>query len=111
LPKAGNTAYGVNDFEEKSTRLERQFENVLERNPQSRNILDQRIRKIEDMIQSERTQCMAAFKFSDGSIEWNGVRYADEEALYEAADSICGKNPRKPLVIIEKCGNGEKITH
>ena len=54
---------------------------------------------------------MAAFKFSDGSIEWNGVRYADEEALYEVVDSICGKDPRKPLVIIEKCGNGERIMH
>jgi len=54
---------------------------------------------------------MAALKFGDGSIEWNGVRYADEEELYEAADSICGKNPTKPLVIIEKCGNGGQITH
>jgi hypothetical protein len=62
------------------------------------------------MIQSVRTQCMAALKFSDGSIEWNGMRYADEEALYEAVDSICGKNPKNPLVIIEKCGNREKIT-
>ena len=63
------------------------------------------------MIQRDGTQCKAALKFSDGSIEWNGVRYADKEALYEAADSICGTNPRNPLVIIEKCGNGEKITH
>jgi hypothetical protein len=100
----------MNDFEEKSTQLGRQFGNVLEMNPQSRNIPGQWIREIEDMIQGERTQCMAALKFSDGSIEWNGVRYADEEALYEAADSIYGKNPGKPLVIIEKCGNGEEMT-
>jgi hypothetical protein len=46
------------------------------------------------MIQSERTQCIADLKFSDGSIAWNGVTYADEEALYEAADSIRGKNPQ-----------------
>jgi FdhE protein len=32
-------ANGMNDFEGTSTPLERQFENVLERNPQSRNIL------------------------------------------------------------------------
>lgn len=69
------------------------------------------IRIIYDMIKMDRTQCMAALKFGDGSIEWNGVRYADEEELYEAADSICGKNPTKPLVIIEKCGNGGQITH
>jgi hypothetical protein len=54
---------------------------------------------------------MVALKLSDGTIEWNGVRYPDDEALYEAADSIYGKNPAKPLVIIEKSGNGEKITH
>jgi hypothetical protein len=63
------------------------------------------------MFKRDRTQCMVALKFSDGSIEWNGVRYADDEALYEAADSLCGQNPTKPLVIIEKCGNGEQITH
>ena len=49
---------------------------------------------------------MVALKFNDGSIEWKGVRYADEEALYKAAGSICGKNPRYPLVILEKCENG-----
>lgn len=53
---------------------------------------------------------MAALKFSDGSIEWNGRRYADEEALYEAAERICRMNPTIPLVIVEKSGNGEKIT-
>jgi hypothetical protein len=69
------------------------------------------IRKMDDMIQSEGTLCIAALKFSDGSIEWNGMRYADEETLYVAVDSICGKNRRMPIVIIEKCEDGEKITH
>lgn len=61
------------------------------------------------MIQSVRTQYMAAFKLNDGSIEWNGVRYTDEETLYEVADSLCGENPSIPLVVIEKYGNAEKI--
>ncbi len=56
-------------------------------------------------------QYLVALKFSDGSIEWNGVRYADEEALYEAADSIYGKNPGAPLVILEKCTTGEEMRH
>jgi hypothetical protein len=63
------------------------------------------------MIKKDRAQCMVALKFGDGSIEWNGLRYADEDALYKAADSICGQNPMKPLVILEKCGNEEQITH
>jgi hypothetical protein len=63
------------------------------------------------MLQSEERLCMVAVKFNDGSIEWEGVKFANKEALYEAADRICGKNPRMPLVIIEKCGNGEKIAH
>jgi len=62
-------------------------------------------------MKRDRTQCMVALKFSDGSIEWDGMRYADDEALYQAADSICEMNPAMPLVIIEKCGYGEKITH
>ncbi len=56
-------------------------------------------------------QCLVALKFGDGSIEWNGVRYADEEALYEAADRIYGKNPGTPLVIVEKCEPPEELTH
>jgi hypothetical protein len=39
------------------------------------------------------------------------MRYADEDSLYAAADTICGKNLGEQLVIIEKCVNGEKITH
>ena len=62
------------------------------------------------MIQNVSVRYMAALKFSDGSIEWNGKRYADEEALYEAAERICRMNPTIPLVIVEKSGNGEKIT-
>jgi len=54
---------------------------------------------------------MVALKFSDGSIEWNGVRYRDDDALYEAADIICGENLAMPLVIIEKCGNEGQVTH
>jgi hypothetical protein len=47
---------------------------------------------------------MVALKFKDGSIEWNGMKYPDEESLYEAADIIYGRNPSNPLVILEKCG-------
>lgn len=108
---AGSRAQGMDDFEERSRRRERPFGNVPEWNLRSQDIPGQRTIKIEDMIQRNRTQCMVALKFSDGSIEWNGERYADDEALYEAADRICGENPAKPLVIIEKCENGEKITH
>jgi hypothetical protein len=50
---------------------------------------------------------MVALKFKDGSIEWNGVKYPDEGALYEAADIIYGKNSSNPLVILENCGSGK----
>jgi len=63
------------------------------------------------MLESKGILCMAALKVKDGSIEWNGVKYSDEDALYEEADRIYGMNTRHPLVIIEKCGNGKKITH
>ncbi|MCE5261918.1 MAG: hypothetical protein LLG97_00120 [Deltaproteobacteria bacterium] len=63
------------------------------------------------MIQRDGVQCLVALKFSDGSIEWNGVRYADEEALYEAADNIYGETPGTPLVVIEKCEPPEALTH
>lgn len=39
MPGAGDTANGMNDFEAISARLESQIENVMERNPHSRNIL------------------------------------------------------------------------
>ena len=53
-------------------------------------------------------QCMLALKFSDGTIEWNGVRYPDDDSVFAAADLICGKNPPRPLVIVEKLGNDLK---
>jgi hypothetical protein len=68
-------------------------------------------RRIEETMRIDGTECLVALKFGDGSIEWNGVRYADDDALYEAADSLYGENPALPLVILEKCGGGEKITH
>jgi hypothetical protein len=68
-------------------------------------------RKIEGTMRIDGTEWLVALKFSDGSIEWNGVRYADDDALYEAADRLYGEDPAIPLVILEKCGDQEKITH
>lgn len=59
-------------------------------------------------MSGDRMQCMLALKFSDGTIEWNGVRYPDDDSVFAAADLICGENPPRPLVIVEKCGNDLK---
>ena len=53
-------------------------------------------------------QCMLALKFSDGTIEWNGVRYLDVDSVFAAADRICGEGLPQPLLIVEKCGNDLK---
>ena len=54
-------------------------------------------------------QCMIALKFSDGTIEWNGVRYLDDDAVFAAVDRIYGENPPQSLVIIEKCGDDPEV--
>ncbi len=61
-----------------------------------------------DNMSGDRMKCMLALKFSDGTIEWNGVRYLDADSLFAAADRICGEGLPQPLLIIEKCGNNRK---
>ena len=64
-----------------------------------KNIMDQRIRRIEHLLQNEKEIGMVAMKTEKG-IEWNGVTYPDEESLNEAKEAICGSNTERPLVII-----------
>lgn len=64
-----------------------------------KNVMDQRIRRIEDLLQNETEICMVASK-TDQGIKWNGVTYPDEESLDEAMKTICGRNTEKPLIII-----------
>ena len=59
-------------------------------------------------ISGDGMQCMLALKFSDGTIEWNGVRYLDVDSVFAAADRICGEGLPQPLLIVEKCGNDLK---
>jgi hypothetical protein len=64
-----------------------------------KNIIDQRIRKIEDLLKSESETCMVAVKTEQG-VNWNGVTYPDEKALDKAIETIYGRNAGKSLVII-----------
>jgi hypothetical protein len=66
-----------------------------------KNIMDQRIRRIEDFLQSESVTCMIAVKTEQG-IKWNGVTYPDEKALDKALKEILGEYQRVPLVILDK---------
>lgn len=66
-----------------------------------KNIMDQRIRRIEDLLQNETVLGMVAIMTEQG-IEWNGVTYPDDESLSKAVKTICGKRSEyKPLVIID----------
>lgn len=66
---------------------------------------------MKNPIEDDGTLCLVALRYGDGSIEWNGKKYPNENALYEAADIIYGQNPKFPLVVLEKCENETKITH
>lgn len=66
-----------------------------------KNIMDQRIRRIEDVLQSETVTCMIAQKTEQG-INWNGVMYPDEEAINRALKEILGEYQKVPLIIIER---------
>ena len=66
-----------------------------------KNIMDQRIRRIEDLLQNETVISMVSIK-TDRGYEWEGGPYPDRESLSEAVKTICGKKAEyKPLVIIE----------
>jgi hypothetical protein len=66
-----------------------------------KNIMDQRIRRIEDLLRDETEIGMVASK-TDRGIFWNGITYPDEESLSEAVKTICGrKAEERPLVIID----------
>ena len=69
--------------------------------------MEDRIRRIEDALRGEEVIPMVALKTEQG-IKWNGAMYPDEKALHEAVETICGRNPRKPLVIICRYGNRRK---
>jgi hypothetical protein len=75
-----------------------------------KNIMDQRIRRIEDLLQNETVIGMVASK-TDQGIKWNGVTYPDDESLDEAVKTICGRQLKyRPVVVltINTYGNGEK---
>lgn len=66
-----------------------------------KNIMGQRIKKIEDLLKRETTICMIAAKTEQG-ITWNGVTYPDEKAIHKAVKDTLGKYQRVPLIIIER---------
>ena len=75
-----------------------------------KNIMDQRIRRIEGLLQSEIVTNMVAMKIDD-VIRWNGEIYHDEESFSEAVKTFCGRQLEyRPVVVItiNTPGNGEK---
>lgn len=63
------------------------------------DVLENRAKRIEDMLKKERTACMVAIKDEEG-IHWNGNIYPDEPALEEAMYLTACDYDNKPLVII-----------
>lgn len=64
-----------------------------------KDILANRIKRIEDLLKKERTACSVAIKDEEG-IHWNDKIYPDENALEEAMYLTACDYDNKPLVII-----------
>lgn len=72
-----------------------------------KNLMDQRIKRIEDLLQNEVVTGMVAIKTGQG-INWNGEIYNDDEGLHEAVKAICGRNLEyRPLVVIDLTHGGK----
>lgn len=64
-----------------------------------KDILKNRVKRIEDLLKKERTACTVATKDEEG-LHWNGNIYPDEDALEEAMYLTACDYDNKPLVII-----------
>ncbi|MEN6374366.1 MAG: hypothetical protein ABFD75_06215 [Smithella sp.] len=64
-----------------------------------KDVLENRAKRIEDLLTKERTACMVATKDKEG-IHWNGNIYPDETVLEEAMYLTACDYDNKPLVII-----------
>jgi hypothetical protein len=64
-----------------------------------KDLLVNRIKRIEELLKKERTACTVAIKDEEG-IRWNGNIYPDEAALEEAMYLTSCDYDNKPLVII-----------
>lgn len=66
-----------------------------------KDVIGNRIKRIEDLLKKEKTACSVAIKDEDG-IHWNGNIYPDEAALEEAMYLTACDYDNKPLVIISR---------
>lgn len=66
-----------------------------------KNIMETRIRRIEDLLKTGSSVCMIARKDQRG-FTWNGVTYLNEKALTIAAKEIAGECWERPLIILER---------
>ncbi len=66
-----------------------------------KDVIENRIKRIEELLKSENTICMVALRDETG-IHWNDNTYPDEDALGEAVRLIAGDYRKTPLVIISK---------
>jgi len=66
-----------------------------------KEVINSRIKRIEELLKAENTVCMVARRDEHG-VHWNGRTYTDEKELSEAVRAVVGDYSNTPLVIISK---------
>jgi len=66
-----------------------------------KDVLKNRVKRLEEILKGEDNLCMIAKQDKDG-FHWNGVTYANQRELSAAIRLTVGDYPEVPLLIISK---------
>ena len=80
-----------------------------------KDVIKNRIKRLEEIVKQRDDVMLIAVEYQDG-FHWNGVTYANEEALSAAVSLITGDHNDKPLLIVtnrhaDKGGDNERTIH
>lgn len=73
-----------------------------------KDIISNRIKRIEEILRREKVVCMVASHDEKG-FHWNGNTYPDQESLGQAVRLVAGDYDERPLVIISQIRLSENL--
>ncbi|GEM_PF-1475849 len=95
--------------------LERKHRLFLTQGEAMKDVIKNRIKRLEEIVKQGNDVSLIALEDQDG-FHWNGITYANEEALSAAVSLITGDHNDKPLLIVtkrhaDKGGDNERTIH